>query len=366
MKLSDSEYNKVAEKYPHLTKEQFDRIGLLVHGLNDSGRTSFPDLTHHTEVIFDIPGRSDIPMLSFLNPDSPYLVHNTAGGDRIVTKNGQSVGRIGVYEERIFDTKIHDPWHFFVKEVNGDLVLKLNPQQLCRFFVVRGEKPCEFCFRADTVGRFRNIKAADLVRLIDSEEQKKDGGRLLRSIDEISIITGTYDTEEEYLSEMDTLVRGVTGLVSRPVRTVVGSHEARGKKSLERLKQSGVTVFAFSVEAVSDRSRKTMMNNPKGTRSITEVIGDIGIATELFGEDGAIVRLVIGLEPFGPEVVDRIIEIARYNPLWNLNVYMPFTHYHWTQFARRRPYAVEELYAFMNVFNPVVSQSRQIRFKISP
>jgi hypothetical protein len=359
------EFDSVRKKYPTITFEQFIRIQLLYFGINDNGKDSFPDPTSHIELIVEIPDIMSIPVLTFLSPKSPYQLIRS-NSTQVLLKGTDRVGEVTSFEERLFNTRNTEPFYFYVKEVNGDLVLKLNPQQLCRFFVDRNQKPCVFCFRTDAVGRFRNIKAIDLVKQIKEKELKKDNLSTLRAIDEISLITGTYENDEVYLQEMDMLIRGVQSMIGRPVRTVVGSHEAKGPQSLERLKKSGATVFAFSVETLTDEARKKSMQNAKGKRPMKELLEDIRESIRIFGENGTIIRLVLGIEVLNRDSIGIIEDISRLNPIWNLNIYMPFTHAHWTQFTRTRPYTPDDLYAWCHTFNTYIKPDRFMRFKVSP
>jgi hypothetical protein len=360
----------VREKYPFLTDENIFRMSLLYEGVNCNDQDSYPDTFRHYELIFTVPSRTSFALLTFLNPQSPFHLIDTSLTEKTLLYNGEYIGIVPDYEQRAFDFRNHEPFYFYVEEVNGDLVLKLNPIQMCDFFVNLHSKPCTFCFRADTVKRFRNIAAADLVKMVIEEEQKRDGGRTLRSIDEISIVTGSYLTDEEYIREMVTLVSGVKSYIRPDLRVVVGSHEGKGKKNYKVLQKAGVTVFAFPVESLDDRVRKTGMANRKGDVSMDYIRTYIDEAVDTFSEDGVIIRVVAGMgDALNDQFIGTVRDIAtkyRKSPYWNVNIYMPFTHYHWYRFQKKHPYDLDYIFKYSNIINQFVAVDRQIRFKISP
>lgn len=360
----------IKKRYTFLTEENIFRMLLLYYGVNYNNLDSYPDSFRHFELIFNVPAYSSFALLTFLNPQSEFKLLDTSPTDKTLIYKGEYIGKIVDYEQRLFDFRKHEPFYFYVEEVNGDLVLKLNPIQLCEFFVSHNAKPCAFCFRSDTVKRFRNISALDLVRQVIDEEEKKDGGKMLKSIDEISIVTGSYTDDEIYLQEMVTLVSGLKTYIRPDLRVVIGSHEGKGKKMYEELKKAGVTVFAFPVESVDDNVRHKNMANRKGSISIKQIQQYIDEAVDVFSEEGVIVRLVAGMgDTLNDEFKKTIKAIAtKYNksPFWNINIYMPFTHYHWHMFQKKRPYDLEYILNYSNIINEFVPLERQIRFKVSP
>ncbi len=366
-------FEKIKPKYPHLTEENFGRILLLFHGLNYQQQTSFPDHFTHFELLFTAPRISSLGILNMFNPNSPFvLIDGGKPGEHILLFENQFVDTITDYEQRLFDFRKEEPFYFYVTEVTGDLVLKLNPVQLCDFFLnSQGEQPCGFCFRNDTVKRFKNIDADALIKKILIEEKKKDNYKTLSSIDEISIVTGSYRNDDEYLGQISKLVQGLKAHVPPNTRVVVGSHEGKGHDMFKKLQQAGVTVFAFPVESLDKDIRKKQMNNRKGQISVAETIANIKTGIDVFGPDGVIIRLVAGM---GDQIDDqfraRIAEITRYSPqgipFFNINQYMPFTHYHWHLFQKNRPYDLEYMFQFCDTMNSMIPLERQVRFKVSP
>lgn len=357
-------------KYPSLSLENIGRILLLTKGLNVDGKDSYPDPFTHAETIYTAPTISTDPVLSFLDPTSPFSL--IATGDRhVLLYEHEFVDQIIDYEERWFDFRTSESPFFYVTELNGDVVLKLNPIQLCRFFRNPVQKPCSFCFRNDMVQRFKNYSAEKLVADILETETKRDNLATLRSIDEISIVTGTYKNEAEYVSEMVTLVKGLKPHVKSSCRVVVGSHEAKTAETFEIFKAAGVTRIAFPVESLDDNIRVKAMANDKGAIPIAAVIADISAAIKVFGPDEVIVRLVVGMGDILDESLRaRIYQIVALggttSPLWNINIYMPFTHYHWRLFHTKPPFQLDYLYAYCAILNEYVPSDRQVRFKVSP
>lgn len=362
-------------KYPHLTEENVYRTLLLYHGLNFESQTSYPDHFTHYEIFYTPSSLTTFPVLTFLKPDSPFrlISNDRLGNSHTLVYEDEYVDTIHDYEQRFFDFRKPEPFYFYVKEVNGDLVLKLNPIQLCDFFQnTRGMLPCSFCFRNDMVQRFQNLTAQELVDNIWSEEQKNDNLATLKGIDEISIVTGSYTSDDEYLEAIHTLVTGIKPKIDPHLRVVVGSHEGKGLSTYHALKSSGVTVFAFPIESLSDDVRKTQMRNRKGTVPMTDIIANVASAVDVFGADGVIIRLVAGmgdrLDDSFIETVQTLSNIGRtgQSPLWNINQYMPFTHYHWRLFQNKPPFDLDYLLHYSDIINQFVPQERQIRFKVSP
>lgn len=365
-------YSDIHDRYPYLTRENFHRLIMLFYGLDYKKQDSYPDPFTHYELIYTASRLSKIPVLTLLSARSPFSLRDLGnGGKKLLFYKQQFVDTVSDFEQRFFDMKKNEPFYFYVREVNGDLVLKLNPIQLCDFFQnPDGMRPCSFCFRNDMVSRFRNIKAADLVKLIIDQEDKKDKMKTLKSIDEISIVTGSYQNDDQYVKEIAILVKGIKPLVSSKLRVVVGSHEGRGKEMYQRLKEAGVSVFAFPVESLDDVVRKKEMKNRKGIVPMDRIITYIKEAVEIFGDDGVILRLVAGMGDRLTQEFEKRIEyisqLGENGPFWNINEYMPFTHYHWRKFQKKRPFTLEYLFAYCNIINKYVPADRQIRFKISP
>jgi hypothetical protein len=367
------QYRSVASNYPHVTEENFARILLLYHGINYDGQSSFPDHFTHYELIFTVQRLSVLPVLTLFNPLSPFHLIKTNDEHKFaLLYANQFVDYVPDFEQRPFDYQKEEPFYFYVTEINGDLVLKLNPIQLCDFFQnARGELPCSFCFRNDMVQRFRNITAADLVTKIWAEESKRDHCQTLMSIDEISIVTGSYPNDAAYLSEVTTLVQGLKSKIRPDLRVVVGSHEGKELATYQTLHQAGVTVFAFPLESLDDRIRPTKMKNRKGLVPIQAMEANIQKAVSVFGTDGVILRLVMGIgDELDAQFVERVTRLSQLGggrgAWWNLNVYMPFTHYHWRLFTENRPFDLDYIFKYCDIINAHVPSERQIKFKVSP
>lgn len=369
----DKWFQTIRNRFPNLTRENFNRLIMLYYGVNFNHKDSFPDPFTHYEIIYTAHTLSKDPVLTFWEPHSPFsFIETGIPGEKVLLYEGKYIDTVTNFEQKSFDNKKPEPFYFYVREIKDELVLKLNPIQLCDFFQnPSGMRPCSFCFRNDMVSRFRNISAVDLVKLVIHTEQKRDNLKTLKSIDELSIVTGSYTNNDEYIDEISTLVKGLRSLVSDSLRVVVGSHEGRGKTHYQKLKQAGVTVFAFPVESVDDAVRESQMNNRKGAVPIRAMLKYLKEAIHIFGEEGVIVRLVAGMgdkltEDF-TNTIKRISQMGtRKGPYFNINEYMPFTHYHWRLFRSKRPFTLDYLFHYQHIINTYVPKERQLRFKISP
>ena len=367
-----SVFAKVQNKYPYITPENFYRLQLLYYGLAVGNKTSFPNQFTRTELILTPKGLTSFPVMTFYKPHSPFKLINTSNNRHVaILYQDKFIAEAADFEARTYNLNTPEPYYFFVREINGDLVLKINPIQLCNFYQShKGDMPCEFCFRNDFITRYRNITAKNLINLIKREQKQYDNFRNLSLIDEISIITGTYHCDETYLKEISTLIQRLKGLVSENIRIVVGSHEAKGQLAFEVLKKAGATTFAFPVESLDDHVRQRNMNNRKSNRLIEEIEQDLIAAHQIFGDDKVIIRLIAGI---GDSLTDnfarrikRLTKLWDKGPLWNINVYMPFTHYHTQKFSKTPPYNLDYLYHYCSIINQYVRPERLIRFKISP
>lgn len=367
-------YDQVVAKYPAISTDTFLRALLIYEGVNIDERTSFPDPFCYSELSFHLPHYFTVPVMAFMKPGAPFSILKTGPEAVNLLYQGKFVDQVEAFEERYYDLKKKtEPFYFFVYNPNGDLVLKLNPIQLCDFFQnSRGEMPCFFCFRNDMVQRFRNIKADDLIQQIIDTETAHDNLTTLKHVQEISIITGSYLNNDEYADEMVKLIGGLKRKLKRPdLRAVIGSHEGTGKEMYHRLKEAGVTHFTFAVESLDDSSRAQRMPNRKGRVPISEVLRDIESAVEVFGEDGVIVRLVAGLgDPLDTDFETKIKRIRSLGsrgqgPWWDVNIFIPFTHYHWRLFDKERPYTLDYVFEYYNIINRHVTPERKIRFKAS-
>lgn len=368
-----SQYQELHKKYPFMTEENFGRIMILFHGLNYNGQDSFPDHFTHFELIFTVPKMSKLSVLTMLNPDSPFkLIDSGEPNKHILLYDNQFVDFVTDYEQRLFDFRKPEPFYFYVEEWNGDLVLKLNPIQLCDFFQnPHGELPCSFCFRNDMVQRFKNITAKQLIELITIEEKKKDNYETLKKVDEISVVTGSYLTDDQYIEEISEMIQGLLPFMKPKIRVVVGSHEGKDAVNFKKLKSSGITVFAFPIESLDDTVRKRDMKNRKGAISVEESVANIKEGIDTFGPEGVIVRLVAGMgDKIDDAFVENIRTIATHSaagiPFFNINQYMPFTHYHWRLFKTNRPFDLEYMFKFCDTINSMIPIEKQIRFKVSP
>jgi hypothetical protein len=365
------QFNQIHQEFPHLTEENYARIMLLFYGLDNQKQESFPDHFTHYELIFTVPRLSSVPILNLLNPDSPFQLIKVDEHTHALLYEQQFVDYIHDYEQRPFDFRKQEPHYFYVTEINGDLVLKLNPIQLCDFFQnPRGELPCGFCFRNDMVQRFTNLSSQELVNMIWKKEAAKDNCATLKHINEISIVTGSYLTDDDYVKEISALVNGLKPKINKDLRVVVGSHEGKSRQCFEQLQQAGVTVFAFPIESLDDHIRQTEMKNRKGNIPTAEILTSVKHGLDTFGADGAIIRLVAGMgDALDQEFVKKVAEIAQYKdqaPFFNINQYMPFTHYHWRLFQKKRPYSLEYMFKYMDIINQFIPIERQMRFKVSP
>lgn len=366
------EHDGVLEKFPRLSFEMFCRLKLLVEGVKFDNEDSYPDNVSRHELIFLAEDLTQLPLLTLKNPDSQFeIISGGTSQPMVLMYQDERVSRVIEFEERVFDLSVAEPHYFYVEEINGDLVLKLNPIQLCDFFQNPvGLLPCEFCFRNDMVHRFSNITAVELIEKIEREENLRDGGATLRHVDEVSIVTGSYTHDELYLQEMKQLVKGIKKLIRDDVSVVIGSHEGKGKKMYQELRDAGVTTFAFALESIDDHIRSTKMKNRKGGVPVDEILTYIAQAIDVFGDDGVIVRLVVGMgDDLGEEFVDTvrtIVAMGTTGPRWNLNVFMPFTHYHWRKFQQQKPFTMDYIYKYCDIIHYLVPASRIMRFKISP
>jgi len=363
----------IQKKHPLLSQENIARTLLITKGIHYKNQHSFPDHFSHYELLFTAKKISPLSVLTLLNQQSPFQLLDTGNSnEHVLLYDGEFLEIIQDYEQRLFDFKNHqDPFYFYVEEINGDLVLKLNPVQLCDFFQsTKGEMPCAFCFRNDMVQRFRNISAEELVKTILKEEKKRDNCEMLKSIDELSIITGSYKDNEEYISEICLLVESLKKYIRPDLRVVIGSHEGTSKSTFQKFKEAGVTTFAFPIEMIDDSVRKIRMKNRKGLVPMDVLRKDIESAHALFGDSGVIIRLIAGMgDKLDATFENHVAEVASLGtagPLWNINIYMPFTHYHWNVFQKKQPYTLEYLFTYMEIINKYVPQDRQMRFKISP
>ncbi len=249
-------FRKITLRFPYVTEENFYRILLLYYGTNYNNRNSFPDYLTHYELIFKIEKLSFLPILTFLNRNSPFTFIDASKNQKILLYKNQFIDRVKEYEEKFIDLKKPEPSYFYVNEINNDLVLKVNPVQLCNFYQnPSGEKPCQFCFRNDMISRFRNISANNLVKKIIFKEKQEDQFRTLNKINELSIITGSYQNDKSYIKEITTLIKGLKPYLPKHARIVVGSHEGKTTNDFESFKMAGVTVFAFPVESLDDGIR---------------------------------------------------------------------------------------------------------------
>lgn len=371
-KFLENKFLEKKEKYPYLSQDNFNRIKLMTSGLSYKNKDSYPDIHSRIELFYTPKRVTDFTLMTFYKPNSPFsLVDGGLDNNRVILYKNEFVAEVNDFEERLWDMRNEEPFYFYVRELNGDLVLKINPVQLCDFFQnSRGVLPCSFCFRNDMVGRFRNISANDLIKKITKEEKEKNNYKDLQAVDEISIITGSYENDKNYLQELSVLVKGLLKLVGHNVRVVAGSHEGKAKKTFQKMKHLGVTTFAFPVESMDDLVRSREMRNRKGVVKIIELEQSIKDGIEVFGDDNIIVRLVAGM---GDELdsdfrsrVKRISSFGKNGPIWNINIYMPFTHYHSKVFQKNPPYTLDYLYEFMSIINENISLERQMRFKVSP
>jgi hypothetical protein len=221
------------------------------------------------------------------------------------------------------------------------------------------------------VQRFKNISAKQLVELIKTQEKAKDNYQMLSSIDEISVVTGSYLHDDQYIDEISEMIQGLLPFVRPNIRVVVGSHEGKGAVNFSKLKKNGITVFAFPIESLDDNVRQRDMKNRKGAVPVEDSIANILTGIDTFGPDGVIVRLVAGMgDVINDQFLERVQRIASYSsvntPYFNINQYMPFTHYHWRLFKTNRPYNLHYMFQFCDTINSIIPIDRQIRFKVSP
>jgi len=359
-------YRQTVIKYPYLTKDNFYRILFLSHGINHDSWDSFPDPRTRIEVMLSLKNVSDIPLIVLLKPNSPFRLIDS-GKTKTVLYNNEYLDEVTFYKQTVFNLDRPEPFYFFVREINDDIVLKLNPIQLCDFYKGSSEdSPCNFCFRNDAVSRFKNINSQELIgRIIGSESKNKSGN--LKRTDEVSIITGTYNNDKEYLREICKLVKGIKKIVPKQARVVVGSHEAKTKNDFRLLKESGVSDYAFPVESFSDLVRDKNMRNRKGRVLIDKIIRSIGYSVEIFGADHVIVRMIAGLgDLLNSGFRDKIKYVASLGPRWNINIYMPSTHALYKVSEKKPLFSVDYLFEYCSIINSMVPKEKQVRFKISP
>jgi hypothetical protein len=366
------EWNKTTlEKYPYLTRENFYRILFLHYGINYNFQSSFPDPFSRIEAIFSSPLVSSFSLLVFLNPNSPFkLIDSGTTGHKVILYDNKYFGETNDYKQNVFNLRVEEPFYFFTKELNNDLILKLNPRQLCAFFKNQiGDMPCNFCFRNDMANRFKNITATELIKEIIKKENTDNYAKLKKQ-NEVSIITGSYNDDEEYLEEVGILVYNIKKLISNNCRIVVGSHEAKTKEVFLKLKKFGVTNFAFSVESLSDKVRQREMRNRKGNIKTKTIMQNIKDAIKIFGENNIVVRLITGLgDKLDKEFREKIAFISslgenKKGPIWNIDVNMPLTHYHYNLMNKKR-INIEYLFEFCSIINEFAGK-RMLKFKISP
>lgn len=362
------QYTEYHEQFPFLTEENFYRINLLYYFVDYNNQNSYPTPFSRTESIFSVPHRSKTPLLTLLTPSSPFHIVDVGKNQKLLMYHDEFVDTVEGYEQTTYDLKQEEPFYFFVREVRGELVLKLNPIQLCDFFKnASGEMPCSFCFRNDMVSRFRNCTAKELLpRLLSDTES----ARLLPMVDEISLITGSYRSDDQYLQEVESYVKTLRSVVRPDCRIVVGSHEAKGQNVYERLKKAGVTTLAFPVESLDDIIRTKGMNNRKGRVPMKHIKEYVKQAIAVFGDDGVILRTVAGMgDRVSDEFRETVAELASYGqkgPLWNINIYMPFTHYHWRLVQQSDRIPITSLFSYCSTINESIPKDRFWNFKISP
>lgn len=361
---------KILNQYPSLTAENFIRINILYYGISYQDKSSFSDTFRRKELVIQLKRLASKPLLTFLNPNSPFKVIHVSQEIKVILYKNKYIDDVVRFELKTFDMRNNEPFYFFVKEINSDIVLKINPIQLCEFFKPSNkDQPCSFCFRKDMTTRFKNINIKSLVKFLLNKE-KSNKFKYLRIIDELSIITGTFKNDDLYFKEISYLIKSLKKYIPAEARVVVGSHEVKGKEIFKKLKQIGVTDYAFSVESISDKMRGTNMKNRKGRVKMAEITKNIKYAIQVFGENHVIIRLVAGLGDPIHDLKEMILKISklgdRKGPLWNINVYMPFTHYHWHLFQTNKLFTIDYLYRFLSTMNEQVDKDRFYYFKISP
>lgn len=364
---------EIQHSFTHLSEENIVRSLLLSEGISMDNKTSFPDPFIHYELIFTPYPYSSFPVLTLYNPQSPFRLISS-GSKRSFTLLFQNEFLLSVtdFEERLLDLRKPEPHYFFVTEVNGDLVLKLNPIQMCDFFQNKNvDRPCSFCFRTDMVQRFTNLTATQLLEKIWQHETIKDNCQTLCSIDEISLVTGSYSSDDRYLKEVSTLINGLKAKIRPDLRVVVGSHEGKSLTAFETLKNAGVTHFAFPIESLDDAVRSKQMKNRKGIVEFERLLESIELAIKVFGTNGIIIRLVAGLgDSLNSEFKQKVSALHQLFPsgthAWNINQYMPFTHYHWRLFQKQKPFDQEYLWRYYDIINSIVPKENLLRFKVSP
>lgn len=365
-------FSQTKNKYPFLTKENFYRILLLYYGVNYRSQLSFPDAFTRIESIFSAQSLSSLPFLVLLKPNSPFnLIDSGSTGHKVLLYKNKYVDGIYDYHQTSFDLRTKEPFYFFVREINNEIVLKLNPVQLCDFFQISSpDSPCTFCFRDDCISRFANISSKELITLITDE--KRLNKSKLKNTDEVTIITGSYRNDREYLDEVSKLVKSIRKFIPGDCRVVVGSHEAKTKNAFISLKKSGVTHFAFAVESFSDIIRGNNMKNRKGAIPIKDVFKNITDAIDVFGEDGIIVRLIAGIGDPLDEVFRNKVKFIRSlgkmkkGPVWNINIFQPYTHLSFKRFEKDPFFSLDYLFGYCSIINEYIPSDRFMRFKISP
>jgi hypothetical protein len=366
-------YRQVLSKYPYLTEENFLRIMILYYGINYLSKTSFPDSFTRIEIIFSLSQFDSIPLMSLLRPNSPFtLIDSGTTGHKVLLYQNHYVMEVLDYQETINHLNQKEPFYFIVQEADGRIVLKLNPIQFCYFYRPSSKnKPCLFCFRNDCISRYENISAEDLLKLIYKNESK-NGFKKFQTIGEVSITTGTYGSESKFFDEMQILLKGIKTLVPTGCRITIGSHEIRSQKTMINLKKAGATDCTIPLESVSDSTRKTQMKNTKGAVPFNRIFKDIQSAIKVFGSNHVIVRLIAGLgDSINHSFIKKIKKIAgeenkKKIPLWNINVFMPFTHKQYFDLTKYSSAKLNYLFNFCSIINQYVPFSRFVKFKISP
>ncbi len=372
-KLLTTRIKNIQHSFTHLSEENIVRSLLLSEGVSVDDKTSFPDPFIHHELIFTPFPYSSFPVLTLYNPQSAFrLIPSGSVSTFTLLYRDEFLASITDFEDRVFDLRKPEPHYFYVTEINGDLVLKLNPIQMCDFFQNKNhDKPCSFCFRSDMVKRFTNRTADQLLDNIWHHEKARDDCKTLMSIDEISLVTGSYSNNDRYVSEVTKLITGLKTKIRPDVRVVVGSHEGKSQSTFETLRNAGVTHFAFPIESLDDSVRAKQMKNRKGIVEFDYLFESIKTAIKIFGADNIMIRLVAGLgdsldSGFKQKVsaLHRLIPCSAHS--WNINQYMPFTHYHWRLFQKQKPFDQEYLWRYYDIINSIVPKENLLRFKVSP
>jgi hypothetical protein len=366
------EYQQILYDFPYLTEENFLRILILFYGINYNQQISFPNLSTRIEVTFFSQQISNIPFLVFLKPNSPFtLIDSGTNNHKVMLYKNKYLAEVNDFEQTNINLKLTEPFYFFVREINNDIVLKLNPIQCCYFYRNNNNQPCNFCFRNDFISRYHNISSKKLLELIYQKESASKFQKF-KKINEVTIITGTYDSENNFLQEMEILIKGIKKIVPKNCRITIGSHEIRSKDMLLKLKYSGASDCTIPVETFIDSVRKKEMKNNKGLLSSESILTNIKETIDVFGEDHVIVRLIAGLgNPINQTFINKIQLInqmgkSKNGPLWNINIFIPFTHNQFNQTKNYSKSNLNYLFSFCSIINQYIISSRLIKFKISP